>query len=110
MSISIGTDYFATQYANAKTTSKADALTNKLSNTETATEAELMEACKEFETYLVEQVFKQMRDVMTDQEGQGEYMQYFGDTLYQEYAKAITDSGDLGLAQQLYESMKRNLE
>ena len=33
---------------------------------------------------------------------------YFGDMMYQEYAKQITENGELGLAQQLYESMKRN--
>lgn len=108
MSISIGNDYFATQYATTKTESKADALTNKLSQAETATDEEMLEVCKEFETYLVEQVFKQMRDVMTDEENQGDYMNQFGDMLYQEYAKNIAESGEIGLAKQLYESMKRN--
>ena len=83
MSISIGNDYFATQYATTKTESKADALKNKLSQTEAATDEEMLEMCKEFETYLLEQVFKQMRDVMTDQQNQGDYMQQFGDMLYQ---------------------------
>ena len=109
MSISIGNDYFAVQYATTKTQSKADALTNKLSQAEQATDDEMLEMCKEFETYLLEQVFKQMRDVMTDQENQGDYMKQFGDTLYQEYAKSIAESGQTGLAQQLYESMKRNV-
>ena len=108
MSISIGNEYFATQYATTKTESKADALTNKLSQAEKATDEEMLEVCKEFETYLVEQVFKQMRDVMTDEENQGDYMKQFGDMLYQEYAKSISESGEIGLAQQLYESMKRN--
>ena len=108
MSISIGNDYFATQYATTKTESKADALTNKLSQAETATDEEMLEVCKEFETYLVEQVFKQMRDVMTDEENQGDYMNQCGDMLYQEYAKNIAESGESGLAKQLYESMKRN--
>lgn len=108
MSISIGNDYFATQYATTKTQSAADALTNKLSQANTATDEEMLEVCKEFETYLLEQVFKQMRDVMTDQENQGDYMKQFGDMLYQEYAKSIAESGQVGLAQQLYESMKRN--
>ena len=108
MSISIGNDYFAAQYATTNTTAQADALTNKLSQSENATDEEMLEVCKEFETYLLEQVFKQMRDVMTDQENQGDYMKQFGDTLYQEYAKSIAESGQTGLAQQLYESMKRN--
>ena len=37
---------------------------------------------------------------------EGEYMQYFSDTLNQEYSKIITDNGGTGLAQQLYDSLK----
>lgn len=33
-------------------------------------------------------------------------MQYFGDTLNQTYADIIADSGSVGLAKQLYDSMK----
>ena len=39
------------------------------------------------------------------------YMDYFGDTLTQEYAKSATESNNgkgLGIAQMLYEQMKRN--
>ena len=36
----------------------------------------------------------------------GEYMKYFGDILNEQYANIITDSGGVGLAQQLYDSMK----
>ena len=36
-------------------------------------------------------------------------MKMFGDTLTQEYEKSATEQGDgLGLAQMLYEQMKRN--
>jgi flagellar protein FlgJ len=35
-------------------------------------------------------------------------MEQFGDILYQEYAKSATENQELGLAQILYESMKRN--
>ena len=35
--------------------------------------------------------------------------EYYEDSLYQEYAKAITEQGDgIGLAKTLYEQMKRN--
>ena len=68
-----------------------------------------MEVCKEFEAYLVEQVFDRMKDALTDsEEEESDYLNYFGDMMYQEYAKVITENGELGLAQQLYESMKRN--
>ena len=69
----------------------------------------MMEVCKEFEAYLVEKVMTGMRDAMTENEEQnGEYMKYFGDMMYQEYSKQIAENGELGLAKQLYESMKQN--
>ena len=46
--------------------------------------------------------------MVKSEEDDGEYMQYFGDTLNQSYAEAITESGQVGLAKQLYDSMKRN--
>ena len=50
-----------------------------------------------------------MKDALTDsEEEESDYLTYFGDMMYQEYAKQITENGELGLAQQLYESMKRN--
>ena len=76
---------------------------------ETATDEEMMEVCKEFEAYLVEKVFDRMKDAMTDsEEEESDYLNYFGDMMYQEYANTIAQNGELGLAQQLYESMKRN--
>ena len=66
----------------------------------------LMEVCKDFETYFVQQVIEEAKKTLDDEEEDGEYMQYFGDTLTQSYAEAVTDSGDIGLAQQLYDSLK----
>lgn len=88
----------------------AEALQNKISRTDaqTATDDELMEACKSFETYFVEQVIKEMKKTVKSEEEEGEYMQYFGDTLYEQYASAITESGQLGIAKTLYDSMKTN--
>lgn len=78
-----------------------------------ATDDELMDVCKEFEQYFVEQVFKEMRKTIPQSESKSSYTstmkEYFEDSLYQEYAKAITDQGNgVGLAKTLYEQMKRN--
>lgn len=112
MSISIGSDYvLAQQNASAASSAKADKLSASLNNIEngTATDEELMQACKEFETYLVEQVIKQTKSAMLeDEDSEGDYMKMFGDTLNQSYAELITETADLGIAQMLYESMKRN--
>ncbi len=111
MSIGLSSELLFTQMQNSKNDTKAASLQNKLSgiNNESATDEEMMEVCKEFEAYLVEKVFDQMKDAMTDsEEEESDYLSYFGDMMYQEYAKTIAENGELGLAQQLYESMKRN--
>lgn len=111
MSISIGSDALYLQSMQNASQAKTEKLSSSLSNIEngTATDEELMAACKEFETYLVEQVIKNTKSAMLDDEdSQGEYMKMFGDKLNQSYAEMITETADLGIAQMLYESMKRN--
>ena len=111
MSIGLSSELLFTQMQNSKNDTKATGLQNKLSglNSDTASDEEMMEVCKEFEAYLVEKVFDQMKEAMTDsEEEESDYLNYFGDMMYQEYAKTIAENGELGLAQQLYESMKRN--
>ena len=89
-------------------------LKNKLSNTDysKATDEELMEACKSFETYFLEQAFKGMEKMIPDNDDDKSgtnHLDMFKDTLYQEYAEAATERGDgIGIAKQLYEQMKRN--
>ena len=111
MSIGLSSDLLYTQMQKSKNDSKAVGLQNKLTsvNSGEASDEEIMEVCKEFEAYLVEKVFDRMKDALTDsEEEESDYLTYFGDMMYQEYAKQITENGELGLAQQLYESMKRN--
>lgn len=78
-------------------------------NVDNSTDAEMMNACKEFETYMIEQIYKSMeKTVMKADEEENDYEQYFGDMRIQQYAQSVMDQGGLGLAQQLYEGMKRN--
>lgn len=100
-------DRMNTQNASAN---KASALQQKLSNMDGASDEELLEACKSFEEYLVEQVMTKVKDAVVpkNEDEENDYLAMFGDLLYREYAKSITESGDLGLAQKLYEAMKRN--
>ena len=111
MSIGLSSDLLYAQMQKSKNDSKAVGLQNKLTsiNTGESSDEEIMEVCKEFEAYLVEKVFDRMKDALTDsEEEESDYLTYFGDMMYQEYAKQITENGELGLTQQLYESMKRN--
>lgn len=107
------TSYYSDYYAQASNAS-ASALENTLSSvTPQTTEDELMNACKEFEAYFIEQIYKGMEKTIMradDESGtSSQYRDYFGDMQIQEYAKAATEQGDgIGLAKQLYEQMKRN--
>lgn len=106
--------YYSDYYSQA-TNASSSALENTLSKVGSeTTEAELMEACKEFETYFIEQIYKGMEKTIMKAEDEetsssSQYMDYFGDMQIQEYAKLATEQGSgIGLANQLYEQMKRN--
>ena len=78
-----------------------------------AGEDELLEACKQFESYFLEQVFKEMQktvDCFKDEESDpnDNLVSYFRDTTLQELASTSTEKQGLGIAQMLYEQMKRN--
>lgn len=106
--------YYSDYYTQA-TNASADALESTLGKVGSqATEEELMEACKEFEAYFIEQMFKGMEKTIMKAEDEedstaSQYLDYFSDMQTQEYAKAAAEQGNgIGLAQQLYEQMKRN--
>lgn len=114
MAISIGND-ITSAYASMYNTSnisadKAQDVANK--DYTNATSEELMDACKEFEAYFLEQVFKAMEatvDKNEDSKTSGvNVMDYFGDTFYQEIANKATEGNGVGIAKMLYEQMKRN--
>ena len=71
-----------------------------------------MDACREFEAYFIEQIYKGMeKTIMKADDGNSSssYMDYFQDMQTQEYAKLASEQGNgIGLASQLYEQMKRN--
>lgn len=121
MSMSI--DGMYSQYADmlassSGQTSAADKLQSTLEKTDysSSTEDELMEVCREFESYFVEQAFKALEKMVPESEEESSgsmssYMDYFGDMLTQEYAAAAAESNNgqgLGIAQMLFEQMKRN--
>lgn len=104
----------SSMYANTDYSQATSQLEDKLKNTDysKASEEELMEVCKSFEAYFLEQVFKGMEKMIPkddDDDSGMNHVDMFKDTLYQEYAKSATERGDgIGLAKQLFEQMKRN--
>ena len=100
------TDYTAS-LASAQNTQKLS------SNAQAAkTDDEMLDACKEFETYLWEQVIKSMKsasEVFSDGE-KSPQVDYFMDTAITKTAEQMTEQslGSNSLAMQMYEQMKRN--
>lgn len=115
--MSIDLSGLSSPYSDMLSSQLKDTATSKLQNTVSAdytnsTEEELMDACKEFEAYFLEQVFKGMeKTVMKSDEGDSStsnLVDYFKDSTIQELASQSTESNSLGLAQMLFEQMKRN--
>ncbi len=104
-------NFTSKDYSSYINTANADSLKSKLSNVDSEGDEKMLEACKEFEAYMIEQVYKQMEKTTKmfsdDKDSSTSYDTMFGDMRVQEMAKRATDQGGIGLAQQLYESMKR---
>lgn len=98
-------DSYASSFSSTSASSLKDSLESVNSDSD---DEELMNACKSFESYFVQKIIQQAEETVKSDDEEGEYLKYFGDTLTQAYADAITDSGEIGLAQQLYDSMKQS--
>lgn len=78
-----------------------------------ASDDELLDACKQFESYFLEQVFKEMQKTVDvfkseDSDPNDNLVDFFRDNAIQELAATSTEVQGLGLAQMLFEQMKRN--
>lgn len=75
-----------------------------------ATDDELMDVCKQFESYFLEQVFKEMQKTVTmdGSSSDNTLLDYYKDEALQKIAADSTEQNGLGLAQMLYEQMRRN--
>ena len=94
-------------YYNNINSSTGSSLQSKLDSMGTPEDADkLMEVCKDFESDFVQKIIEEAKKSLENEDEKGEYMQYFSTMLNQSYADAIVDGGGLGLAQQLYDSMK----
>ncbi len=120
-------------YANSTYTNQTtNSISNKLNSTDfsKATDDELMEVCKDFESYFVEQMLKSMAKMSSvdgsnsdniyaslfgvtedSDSGMNTLSSYFGDELMSGMADKVVENQSgkgLGIAQTLYEQMKRN--
>lgn len=99
-------------YSSASKESASKLENNLNTDYSRATDDELMDACKQFEAYFVEQMFKEMLKTIPESEGgsasTGNMMDYYKDQMVQHIASDSTEQNSLGLAQMLYQQMKRN--
>lgn len=115
MDISNIASMYSDKYAAAANQS-AQQLQDKINGKDysKATDQELMDACKEFEAYFIEQMYKSMLKTIPKSESSSaatdNMMDYYKDQMIQGIAKETTNQseGGLGLAQMLYEQMRRN--
>ena len=93
-------------------------LQKKLENTaeaEKTEDAALLDACKQFEAYLWEQIYKEMEKttkLFSDEEDGDAYasnmVDYFKEAVVQQISSQTADERSNSLAQLLYEQAKRN--
>ena len=120
-------------YANSTYTNQTtNSISSKLNSTDfsKATDDELMEVCKDFESYFVEQMLKSMAKMSSvdgsnsdniyaslfgvtedSDSGMNTLSSYFGDELMSSMADKVVENQSgkgLGIARTLYEQMKRN--
>ena len=126
-------DNLNSMYANSTYTNQTtNSISSKLNSTDfsKATDDELMEVCKDFESYFVEQMLKSMAKMSSvdgsnsdniyaslfgvtedSDSGMNTLSSYFGDELMSSMADKVVENQSgkgLGIAQTLYEQMKRN--
>ena len=107
----IYTEYLNQQTDNVSSKKMQDTVSKDYSK---ASDEELLDVCKQFEAYFMEQVFKQMeKTIIKDESSSGTtstLVDYFKDSALQELTKTSTETQGLGIAQMLYEQMKRNYD
>ena len=106
--------YYNEAYGSSNTGS-ANKLQNTLSNADysQASEEELYDVCKQFESYFVEQVIKQMKDTFTSDDDEdstmSQYKDLYMDQAIETVADEMVDQIGESYTQTLYEQMKRNI-
>ena len=103
----------ATNATNNASAAKTDSLKNSVHGlSSNSTDEELMEVLKDFESYFIEQMIKQMKETFTDDDEESSMASQYTDT-FMDYA--IEDVADMlleevggSMTQQLFEQMKRN--
>ena len=106
------TSMYSDVYASAANQT-ANKLKDQLGSIYASTEDELLNACQQFEAYFIEQIYKGMMKTIPQSENTSNYTSmvtdFYKDQMMQSMAEQTTkQNSGVGLAQMLYEQMKRN--
>lgn len=113
ISASALTEYAANEAKFASGTAVRDKLSKVNDNT---SDKELMEACKSFESYFLEQIFKEMYKSVdalkpdTGDNATNTLVEYFRNETLQDICANSVENQSNGFAQMLYENLKRNYD
>lgn len=109
------TDYASSLLSNTQSNAATSSIKNKVNSvSKDSSDDELLSACKQFEAYLWEQIYKEVDKSVnlfgTSSTGSyaGNMVSTFSDTLIQEVASKSVSQGENSLAKTLYEQLKRN--
>ena len=99
--------------SNSATSGKADSIKNSaVGLTSSSTEEEMLEVLKDFESYFLEQIIKEVKETFTNDDEKSsmasQYTDTFMDYAIEDIADVLLDEVGGGLTQQLFEQMKRN--
>lgn len=102
------------QSNRTQTSNKSSSLTSSLGKIdENSTEEELKSVIKDFESYMVEQMIKEVKKTVVNEDDQdstmGQYKDMYMDKTIELVADELVDEVGESLTQQLYEQMKRNI-
>lgn len=72
---------------------------------------ELKDACRDFETLFVKQMLDSMRKTVTkaDKTEDNAGKDYFEDMLYDNYAKKMSETANLGIAKMMYQQLYKSV-
>lgn len=113
--MSISLDSMVSLVDNSATKNyNANKLQNSLKGVSSeTTEDELLQVCKDFESYFVEEIIKEIKENMSPEEDEKDaslstMTDYNMDFVVQKVADQVVDEVGTNFTQQLYEQMKRN--
>jgi flagellar protein FlgJ len=106
-------NYLQTQYANTAARSAAEKTASSISGiSENSSKEEITEAVKSFETYMMEQVLKEVKDTFVKTEDEDStmsmYKDYFMDSAYTKVASQLVDQIGGNITDDFVEQIMRN--